>query len=585
MTNLKLALADEDFKHVWGAYPRERAAEALAHTSLDLVCGRRDRASFQVMLQAAEAFTLAVTDNPAFSWQGDIPGLRLAVRWTDDGPALQSEMNLIGLVEDDDRLWRADTLLADEAAEVAAGFVQPVWVEIAIPADAAPGLRRGRVEVWEHRLFSAEELVGALEFSVEIKAVTLPEPRAYRLWLDLWQHLSNLARKHEVKLWSDEHFAVLEPYTAALAALGQKAITCVVSEIPWSGQGCCQVTNYPSNYYEYSLVSVARDAAGAWRYDFSVLDRYIELCFAHGIDGEIEVLGLCNIWRFEEYGFGGVAADCPEALRVRYRDETTGSYRYMDTCADLTAYVQSLEAHFAARGWLERVRVTADEPADPERYAAVLDWLGEIAPGLRLKSAFNHAAFLVEFADRVEDFVPLLNCLVEEYEVVRRRLESGRGRLSYYVCCAPDYPNNWLASPLVESRLLMWLVLWSGVHGFLRWDFTAWPERPREQAWWRWKTGDTHFVLPGNNGRPLLTLRYKALQRGIQDYELARQLQDRHPQAEAILTEIRTQLLRLPDWRDLYATGQPPADLYSQSHEDYDKARRRLLEELAALPG
>lgn len=587
MTGFRIGITHEDYKLEGGAFPVEKAREALAASSLEMACGRRDRASFQVMVQAAQDFTLAVTDAPAFSWRGSLPGVRLAVRWeTQAGqPALPVEMFLEELVEDDDRLLRAETLLRDEAREVPAGFVQPVWVDVTIPEDAPAGIVRGEVVAYAHTMFGPEREIGAVAFTIQVFAVLLPAPREYSLWLGLWQHLSNIARKHEVRLWSDEHFAVLEHYTAALAALGQKTITCVVSEVPWSGQGCYQVLNYPSNFYEYNLIQIARTPAGAWRYDYSILDRYLELCMKHGICGEIEVLGLCNIWLNPDYGFGAVADDYPDAIRLRYRDEASGTYRYMDRAEDIEAYIRALEAHFVTRGWAELVRLTADEPGDEERYRASLERLRRLAPRLKLKAALNHADFIRKFAGEIEDYVPLLSCVASEWEAVQELRKTLPGRFSFYVCCAPAYPNNWIKSPLVENRLLLWLVDWSGLDGFLRWDFTAWPEHPRERAWWRWQAGDTHFVLPGRDGRPLLTLRYLALQRGVQDYELAQRVRARGPAGEQLLGEIHQRLLKIAGPADLYPpVPVPPSELYSLDHADYEWARRRMLEFLAANP-
>jgi hypothetical protein len=255
----------------------------------------------------------------------------------------------------------------------------------------------------------------------------------------------------------------------------------------------------------------------------------------------------------------------------------------MDRGADIEAYIRALEAHFVERGWVDLVRVTADEPADEQRYRASLARLRTVAPRLKLKAALNHAEFIRKFAGEVEDYVPLLSCVAQEWEAVQELRRTLPGRFSFYVCCAPAYPNNWIKSPLVESRLLLWLVDWARLDGFLRWDFTAWPARPRERAWWRWVAGDTHFVLPGRDGRPLLTLRYQALQRGTQDYELAQMVRRRGSAGEQVLAEIHARLLPVASPGQLYPEPPvAPGELYSLQHEDYEWARRKMLEFLAS---
>ena len=88
---------------------------------------------------------------------------------------------------------------------------------------------------------------------------------------------SNIARKYDLDLWSDEHFAVMENYISSLADLGQKALTVIVSEIPWSGQSSSYDRIDPANLFEYNIVKVQKTKNGDWSYDFDALNRYVEL--------------------------------------------------------------------------------------------------------------------------------------------------------------------------------------------------------------------------------------------------------------------------------------------------------------------
>lgn len=593
--NLRLGATHEGFKYVWGRTDFEQERLCFERQSVDLTCARRDRASFQVLVQPDAPATVAVTNNPAFSPRGALPGLRLAVSLEGFMPREEevppetpladrfpTSLYLIGLMEDDDRLYRAEILLSAETRELSAGEVQPVWVEVTIPAATPAGRLHGRVRVFEHLLFGEETEVGSVEFEVDIRAVTLPAPGEGTFFLDLWQHCSNLARKHEVELWSEEHFEVLERYVQSLAALGQKAATVIASEIPWSGQTCFRNQEYPSNLYEYSMIRVRRAADGTWQYDFTIMDRYVSLCLRYGMAEMIEVLGLANIWLAPEEGFGTPFIDYPDGVRIRYWDEAEGVYRFVRHREDFARYLQALEAHFVERDWIERVRLAADEPSDMEKYAQVLEFLRQTAPRFKFSAALNHADFVRRFSGQLEDFVPALECVAAEEEALHELKESLPGRFLFYVCCGPQYPNNFLRSPLAESRLMGWIAAWTGLDGFLRWDYTVWPEHPRERISYNypgWSAGDTCFVYPSNSGRPLLTLRYKALQRGIQDFELIQQLRRRHPEAEAQLAPLFRSLVGAKQVRDLL----PPAGAYSKEWGDYDRARQALLELLEAL--
>jgi len=101
------------------------------------------------------------------------------------------------------------------------------------------------------------------------------------------------------------------------------------------------------------------------------------------------------------------------------------------------------------------------------------------------------------------------------------RPNSGRAITTYYVCCVPAFPNTFVFSPLVESRMLPWLSAQGGYDGFLRWSYNDWPDDPYTHPEWApFPTGDVHFVYPGPNG-PVSSPRWEQLREGIQDYELA----------------------------------------------------------------
>jgi hypothetical protein len=104
-----------------------------------------------------------------------------------------------------------------------------------------------------------------------------------------------------------------------------------------------------------------------------------------------------------------------------------------------------------------------------------------------------------------------------------------------------------------------------------------------------WSAGDMYFVLPGPDGEPVETLRYEALRRAIQDYELLR-LAECTLSAEkmaTVSTAAFAQILRTMDVRDFAGVGRQQngasaADLYSSEPEDYERAREIVL---AAVDG
>jgi len=405
--NLQTALVHESTK-----VNRSLDRELPGLDRIQSVAGKGDWAAFQVLLLGDEDYTLTVGDSPAFSPKGSLANVRLQVKYN-GRKAFPTSLHVVGFIDDDDGTLKSDILLKNETVHVGKGEIQPVWVEIEIPTDADAGVYQGEVQILSHSMFEDEKVVGGLKFELDVKNVTMPAPGEYSFHLDLWQHLSNIARKHEVYLWSDEHFAVIEEYVKSLAALGQKAVTVIASEIPWSGQGCTLTKDYPPDLFEYSMIRVEKDRSGLFHYDYSVMERYIKLCFQYGIDREIEVFGLTNIWVIPEEGFGAVAHDYPDAIRIRYLDRSDGCYKYMKSGVEIKEYIRALEQYFIQKGWIDRVLIVADEPADVSLYRQRLDLLKELAPSFRFKTAINHVEFIDAFKDEVQDFVPALQCAVK----------------------------------------------------------------------------------------------------------------------------------------------------------------------------
>ncbi len=546
---------------------------------ITLHAAKNDTAAFQIAVCADEYYSLSVTDTPYFSQMGDILNIRLS----GSSPVFSQEINIIDMHLDDDGLYKADALLRDETTEQKREEIRMVWVEYTIPSDAEAGVYNASVSLYLKKMFEDETLVGSIDVEIDVADYTLPSPSEYVYHLDLWQHNSNLARKHEVTLWSDEHFAIMENYIKTLSELGQKAVTLVVSEIPWSGQNCYLEERDKANLYEYSIVGIKRDKNGSFVYDFSKMQRYIDLCAKYNINKEISLYGLANVWTDEEVGygiFGNVAPDYPDNIRLRYFDEADGRYKYIRKAAEIDNYIKALRDYFVERGLIDIVRLAADEPADVEKYRKSIYHITSIAPEFKLKAAINHAEFVGEFGNEVYDFVPYLNALASEYDKMMeyKRTMSGK-RFYWYVCCAPEFPNTYLKSNLLESYFIGVLSSYADMDGFLRWNYTVWNDDPRRDVGFGlWCAGDTNFVYPAKDGTPLLTLRYKALKRGIVLYELLEKLK-RTGRKDA-LEQAYGFVVKEKDIRTYFTTTNSIDAMCSLEYSDYAKLKDFLIAEL-----
>lgn len=546
-----------------------------------LISARADSAAFQVILNSENPYSVSVGTSEWFS-ASNFPITRLPherLRIAVEAP-FKTKLSIEEFVKDDDGVEKADILLNSDTRDSMQNVPSAVFVEIEIPEDATPGAYDIKVKLYSSLYTEDEKLVGEETLSLVVYPYVLPNYKDWKFHLDLWQHNSNIARHYDVRLWSDEHFAVIEKVVKSLAKLGQKSITVCVSEIPWSGQACTERPLYGGNMFEYSIVKITKKKNGEFVFDYSNMQRYIDLCTEAGFSGDIEVFGLVNLWVKSDLGTPSV--DYVEPIRLRYFDESDGTCKYVSDSETVENYIRSLEKYFIETDQLSRVRIAADEPADMEKYRKSLNIIKSIAPAFRYKTAINHAEFIDEFGDAIDDFVPYLYCVCEKYDVLKEYQKKLAGkRFLWYVCCGEGRPNTQLRQHLTESRMIGPMNYHLGFDGFLRWSYTIWPDDPRKDIRYaRFESGDTALVYPAYNGDVLLSLRYKNLQRGIADYELLRALADKGAGDEA--RAFTESLLETCDLAEYYKTSYSTLrGAHTHSWEDFNNMKQELLIKLS----
>ncbi len=568
-------VAPESYKLLWG--DRARMNREIVNSlpkSINLVSGRRDTAAFQLIITADEAYALSLSNQPWFSQDARRKNLRISAEMP-----FECELKHIGMHICDDSYYRADSLLEASVVEAEADKILSVFAEMKIPENATAGKYSGRLKIFENYGFSREALVGEINVELEVFSFVFPENRENGFHLDLWQHPSNLARQHKVALWSDEHFDILRNYSETLGELGVKSVTVVASEIPWNGQACQNEQRFSANLFEYSMISVKRDLAGKLSYDFSVMQRYIDLLEECGVDECISVFGLVNVWDTKEYGGNRTAPDYPDGVHIRVYDEAEGVYDYLRKAEEVDEYIRALEAYFIKTNQIDKVRIAADEPADVEAYRKSLTHIKSVAPAFKYKTAINHAEFVEEFGDDIYDFAPYISAMYSEYDALMNyKKASPDKRFLYYVCCCPEIPNTFLRSELVDGYYIGILAKYAQMDGFLRWSYTCWTDNPNnDDRYGPFPAGDLGLVYPNPDGRPMLTLRWKTLFRGIKFFALLNAAEAKN-KLDAI-EEFYAKVLREREIAKLYSNWEREK-IMSLEYNDYREAETILLRAL-----
>jgi hypothetical protein len=565
--------ATENYKVVWGQTTPESVGEMPKE--IKLVAGKNDTAAFNAVITADERFALNVSSQPWFSQHAKRKNIRLEA----DFP-FEASLSHVGTVLCDDAYRRGDVLLNDSVVEADDEEVLAVYCEIKVPATADKGVYNGKIKIYENYGFSKEELVGEINAELTVYNFVFPENKDNGFHLDLWQHPSNIARQYNVALWSDEHFEVLEKYTKSLGELGVKCVTVMASEMAWNGQGCQAEKRFKANLFEYSMISTVRKADGSLVCDYSVMQRYIDLCAKYGLDECISVYGLVNVWDAKVYG-GRTAPDYPDGIHIRVYDEASGCYDYLRTAKELDEYIKQLENYFNETNQNDIVRIAADEPADVVAYRASLEHIKAVAPSFKYKTAINHAEFVNEFGNDIYDFAPYISAMFSEYDALLNfRKEMPGKRFLYYVCCCPEIPNSFIRSELTDGYYIGILAALAKMDGFLRWSYTCWTDEPNtDLRYGPFPVGDLGYVYPAKNGDPLLSLRWKTMYRGIKYFVLIKEAEKRNL-GEALEKAYNFVLVE-KDIKKLYGVWERDK-IMSISADDYRNFAATLMEALEA---
>lgn len=170
--------------------------------------------------------------------------------------------------------------------------------------------------------------------------------------------------------------------------------------------------------------------------------------------------------------------------------------------------------------------------------------------------------------------------MYSEYDALMRfKAEMPEKRFIYYVCCCPEIPNSFLRSELTDCYYIGALAAYAKMDGFLRWSYTVWTEDPlADSRYGPFPAGDLCLVYPSKSGKPLLTLRWKALYRGIKLFVLLREAEKRGL-CDA-LERAYSLILKERDIAKLYSLWEREK-VMSTDHNDYREAEATLLSALS----
>ena len=338
-----------------------------------------------------------------------------------------------------------DPLCLEDTMIVPAGQTRAIWICVNIPRDAGAGRHRGQVTV---RTGDGEQQVG-LELTVW--PITLPESIPFDMTAWVWPAI--IARYHCVELYSEEFWALIETYADDMAAHRQNVI-------------------FTQIIGRDSLVKVTRTRRGDYTFDFGDFDRWVEIFLARGfrtIEGT-HLMGSTArytlLLRDEAQG---------RDLVVEKRSTKTRIYpqeQYLDI---VRALMPALRDHLGDKGWEDRyIQHIMDEPSGDDKIRVYLFMAGLVReqwPEVRLVDAADADPVLFDTGDVL---VPLNDhrTIFDDIDIYR-----AKGKTVWsYTCNHPRgrYPGVFLDQPLIQTRIMPWIMWRYGVTGYLYYALGHW---------------------------------------------------------------------------------------------------------------
>ncbi len=372
------------------------------------------------------------------------------------------------------------------------------------------------------------DVVATSKIDIKVINAVLPEQELIHT---NWFHCDCLATWYDVEAFSEEHWRIIENFMRVGNAHGLNMILTPLFTPPLD-------TEVGGERPTMQLVDVTVIDKGTYSFGFDKLARWIETAQRSGMKW-FELSHLFTQWG---------ARHAPKIVDVNGKllfgwKTPAGGKAYK---AFLVQFAQALDAFLISQGVKEKCWVhVSDEPSDStvRPYAKASRIVSELFPDYKKLDALSNFKYYkkglvktpVSATDHAHNFYGKVN-----------------GLWTYY-CCGQyknGMANRFMAMPSYRNRILGLQLYKFGCVGFLQWGFNFWYSQYSKRqinpfettaAGGAFPSGDAFVVYPGENGHPLVSLRYKVFYDSFQDLRALKLLESKIGYDETVkLIENRT---------------------------------------------
>lgn len=380
------------------------------------------------------------------------------------------------------------------------GQLHSVWIDID-PMGALPAGNYNLTVV-----LSDGAVTERAQLAVEVIAADLPEQA---LRVTEWFHCDCLASYYGVPVFSERHWEIIENFVRTAVRNGINMLLTPVFTPPLD-------THIGGERPTVQLTGVKRTADG-WEFDFSRLDRWIDMCDRCGVK-YFEISHLFTQWG--ALHAPKIVAETDEGEKKIFgwdTDATSDEYT-----AFIRAFLGAFLAHMRARGDDSRCYFhISDEPnaAHLEQYLKAKATVSDLLDGYPVMDALSDYEFYKTGA--VTTPIPANNH-IEPF------IEGGVEPLWTYYCCGQGIgvSNRFLAMPGARTRYIGVQFYKYRVFGFLQWGYNFYynqgsydPVNPYVDSTGNYfvPSGDAYSVYPATDGTALESMRIVQFREAIDD--------------------------------------------------------------------
>lgn len=374
---------------------------------------------------------------------------------------------------------------------------QGIWVTIPVPEDQKEGEYKFKVEF-------ESDYEGELSASVILNVFNVAIPKSSCAEYSM-EHFTTpedqMLLDHAgyiYKAFSDEWWVFVERYAKSLKE--------------------CR-----SNICRLEILSFLR-AAGSkriakdkWEFNFSLLDRMIDLFIKNGVVKKFattDFLGSLDsgyIYSLNENGeMIEIDINEPEA-EIWEREYFTALYEHILETSNPDQWIVHIQ----------------DEPYNEKFWLHIREQVRKYMPGLKCGNPFS-TQIISKLGDNVELYIPLFSVVEKNFEFFQEILENPKKEIWAYCCCLPLqswFLNRFIDRPAIQNRLIAWATYSQGFTGFLHYGYSYWNKTSEFypygiEKYSRFK-GDCMLIYPSPEDNSYkISTRYINIRDGAQDYEL-----------------------------------------------------------------